>query len=47
MKAWFACTGAELLAMAPDRVAGELAAAQMRRRLPGEPTNSPHGASRR
>ncbi|MBL6079419.1 DUF2075 domain-containing protein [Belnapia sp. T18] len=38
MKAWFACTGAELLAMTPDRVAAELAAAQMRRRLSSEPT---------
>jgi hypothetical protein len=38
MKAWLACTGAELLRMTPDQVAGSLAAAQTGRRLQGEPT---------
>ena len=38
MRAWFACTGAELLRMTPDDVAGALAAEQMARRLQGEPT---------
>ncbi|MDB5372525.1 MAG: hypothetical protein JWP04_1167 [Belnapia sp.] len=38
MRAWFACTGRELLASSADRVAGALAACQMARRLSGEPT---------
>jgi hypothetical protein len=37
MRAWFACTGAELLALTPDGVAAEIAARQMARRLSGEP----------
>jgi Uncharacterized conserved protein (DUF2075) len=37
VRAWFACTGAELLAASPDAVAATLAARQMARRLPGEP----------
>jgi hypothetical protein len=37
VRAWFACSGAELLALTPDRVAAALAASQMSRRLPGEP----------
>ncbi|WP_372618118.1 DNA/RNA helicase domain-containing protein [Falsiroseomonas sp.] len=37
MRAWFACTGTELLALTPDSVAGVLAANQMSRRLSGEP----------
>ncbi len=37
MRAWFACTGAELLARGPDAVADALAAQRMARRLPGEP----------
>jgi hypothetical protein len=37
MRAWFACTGAELLDLTPDGVAAELAARQMARRLSGEP----------
>ncbi len=38
MRAWFACTGAELLALDDAAVAGALAASQMARRLSGEPT---------
>jgi hypothetical protein len=38
MRAWFACTGAALLALGDDAVAGALAASQMARRLSGEPT---------
>ena len=38
MRAWFACTGAELLALTPEVVAGALATSQMSRRLSGEPT---------
>ncbi|WP_439597280.1 DNA/RNA helicase domain-containing protein [Falsiroseomonas sp.] len=37
MRAWFACTGSELLALAPEAVAASLAASQMSRRLSGEP----------
>ncbi|MBU8538597.1 DNA/RNA helicase domain-containing protein [Falsiroseomonas tokyonensis] len=37
MRAWFACTGSELLALTPDGVAAALAASQMSRRLSGEP----------
>lgn len=37
MRAWFACTGAELLRQAPQAVAAALAASQMSRRLAGEP----------
>jgi hypothetical protein len=37
MRAWFQCSGAELLALAPDAVAAALAASQMSRRLSGEP----------
>lgn len=37
MRAWFACTGAELLTTSDDAVAGILAACQMARRLSGEP----------
>lgn len=37
MRAWFACTGAELLALTPDAVAGDLATTQMSRRLSSEP----------
>ena len=38
MRAWFACTGAELLGTDDAAVAGALARAQMSRRLAGEPT---------
>ncbi len=38
MRAWFACSGAELLALTDDAVAGALAASQMARRLSPEPT---------
>ncbi len=38
MRAWFVCTGAELLGLADEAVAGALAASQMARRLSGEPT---------
>jgi hypothetical protein len=38
MRAWFACSGAELLAATPDAIAGALAMRQMARRLHGEPT---------
>ena len=38
MRAWFACTGAALLALEDEAVAGRLAAGQMARRLAGEPT---------
>jgi hypothetical protein len=37
MRAWFACSGAELLALGDDALAGSLAASQMARRLSGEP----------
>ncbi|MGX9962399.1 DNA/RNA helicase domain-containing protein [Roseomonas sp. F4] len=37
MRAWFACTGSELLALTPDAVANALAASQMSRRLSAEP----------
>jgi hypothetical protein len=37
VRAWFACTGLELLALTPDGVAAALAASQMSRRLSGEP----------
>lgn len=37
MRAWFHCSGAELLRLAPDEVAARLAAQQMSRRLSGEP----------
>lgn len=38
MRAWFSCTGVELLRLTDDAVAGALAACQMQRRLSGEPT---------
>jgi hypothetical protein len=38
LRAWFSCTGAELVALTPDAVAGALAASQISRRLSGEPT---------
>ena len=38
MRAWFACSGAELLGLEDAAVAGTLAASQMARRLSGEPT---------
>ncbi|MGK7864364.1 DNA/RNA helicase domain-containing protein [Falsiroseomonas sp. E2-1-a4] len=37
MRAWFACTGSELLALTPEAVANSLAASQMSRRLSSEP----------
>lgn len=37
MRAWYRCTGAELLARDPDGIAADLAARQMARRLSGEP----------
>jgi hypothetical protein len=37
VRAWFACSGAELLALTSDSVAAALAASQMSRRLSGEP----------
>lgn len=37
MRAWFACTGAELLRTEPATVAAALAASQIARRLSGEP----------
>jgi hypothetical protein len=37
MRAWFSCTGAELLALTLEAVASALAACQMARRLSGEP----------
>lgn len=37
MRAWFHCSGAELLRLTPDEVAARLAAQQMSRRLSGEP----------
>ena len=37
MRAWFHCSGAELLGQTPDEVAARLAAQQMSRRLSGEP----------
>jgi hypothetical protein len=38
VRAWFACSGGELLALGKDAAAGKLAASLMARRLPGEPT---------
>lgn len=37
MRAWVACTGAELLRLSPEAVSASLAASQMSRRLSGEP----------
>ncbi|OYW08918.1 MAG: hypothetical protein B7Z53_03930, partial [Rhodospirillales bacterium 12-71-4] len=37
MRAWFGCTGSDLLAMTPAAVANALAASQMSRRLSSEP----------
>jgi hypothetical protein len=37
MRAWFSCTGAELLRASPDSIAANLAATQMARRMAGEP----------
>jgi hypothetical protein len=37
VRAWLACSGAELLRLAPDELAARLAATQMSRRMSGEP----------